>query len=365
MNKKTYRNGGRIAICTLVSTLSISIAASSHAEELTGFYDDETLVILTPWAPGGGADIWARYIASTIGPYLGGGANVQVVNRPGAGGVQGTNEFQLRTAEDGMTVLLQSAGQVFPFMYGSRAVQYDFRDYEPLVAQSQGGVVYVRSDLGIDEPQQLWDAEHLIYGEVSPQAQGSITLAAFALLDLSHDVVFGYESRGPARLAIEQGETNIDYQSTSAYNANVQPLVEEGLMKPMFSFGVTNSRGEMVRDPAFPELPTVLEVYEARYGSEPSGLALDAYRAVLSAGMIKMLWAKPGASEDSIHDLRVAFDKARNDETFLADSAEANGPYEWLVGDEAYDAMSVSLEVSDEAVEFLRNTFKEQYNADL
>ncbi|SDL02740.1 Tripartite-type tricarboxylate transporter, receptor component TctC [Franzmannia pantelleriensis] len=344
--------------------LTFGVAANSHAE-LTGFYEGETLEILTPWAPGGGADTWGRYIAGTIGPFLGDDVSVQVVNRPGAGGVQGTNEFELRTASDGMTVMLQSAGQVFPFMYGSSAVRYDFRNYEPIVAMAQGGVVYANAELGIEEPHELWDVDQLIYGEVSPQAIGSMTLAAFALLDLPHDAIFGYESRGPARLALEQGETNLDFQTTSAYTANVEPLVEEGIAVPLFSLGIIDTDGELVRDPAFPDMPTVAEVYEERHGEAPSGVAWDAYRAVLSAGSIKMLWAKSDAPEDSINDLRYAFEQARQDEDFIADSEEANGPYEWLVGDDAYTAMSATLEISDEALDYLRATFKERYDADL
>ncbi len=100
-------------------------------------------------------------------------------------------------------------------------------------------------------------------------------------------------------------------------------------------------------------------------GEPPSGVAWDAYRAVLSAGSLKMLWAKSDAPEASLNDLREAFRTARNDEEFMADSVEANGPYDWLVGDEAYTAMSGTLEVSDEALDYLRDTFKARYDVDL
>lgn len=365
MNNDIRLHLGRTAVTLLTAAgLSLGATANVHAE-LNGFYEGETLEILTPWSPGGGADTWGRFVAGTLGPFLGEDASIQVVNRPGAGGVQGTNEFELRTESDGFTILLHSAGQMFPFMYGSSAVRYDFRDYEPIAAMAQGGVVYARADLGIEDPQELWDADNLIYGEVSPQAIGSVVLAAFALLDLPHEAIFGYESRGPARLALEQGETNIDFQTTSAYNANVEPLIEEGIAVPLFSMGVIDAQGELVRDPAFPDLPTVAEVYEERHGETPSGTAWDAYKAVLTAGSIKMLWAKPDAPEESIQDLRQAFETARQDEEFLAESESTNGPYDWLVGDEAYNVVSSSLEISEESLDYLRETFRERYDADL
>ena len=38
----------------------------------------------------------------------------------------------------------------------------------------------------------------------------------------------GFKGRGDARIAFERGETNLDYQTTPAYNATVVPLIKEG-----------------------------------------------------------------------------------------------------------------------------------------
>jgi hypothetical protein len=50
----------------------------------------------------------------------------------------------------------------------------------------------------------------------------------FRLLGFDVQYVFGFQGRGDGRLAFERGETNIDYQTSSAYIRNVVPLVEEG-----------------------------------------------------------------------------------------------------------------------------------------
>lgn len=354
-----------ITLKTLAATALVVGVTANATAETTGFYNGKTLEVLIPWTPGGGADQWGRYVAATIGPFLGKDARVQAVNRPGAGGVQGSNEFHLRTRSDGRTVLLQSAGQVFSFMYGSQGVRYDFREYEPIVGMAQGGVVYSRSDIGIESPMDLWEVDNLIYGEVSPQAIGSMALAAFILLDIPHQVVFGYESRGPARLALEQGETNIDFQTTTPYSISVTPLIAQGLATPLFSLGILDSKGDLVRDPAFPDLPTVEEIYIQRFGESPSGVAWDAYKAVLAAGTIKMLWAKPDAPEASIEDLKAAFIQASSDENFMKESLIANGPYEWMIGQDAFNAMSASLNISEEALSFLREIFNKRYGANL
>src|SRR3990172_8212204 len=62
-----------------------------------------------------------------------------------------------------------------------------------------------------------------------------------------------------------------DSQPPPAYLASVVPLVREGKAVPLMSFGQVNEAGELIRDPALPELPTVGEVYEQLYGKKPAG----------------------------------------------------------------------------------------------
>ena len=207
--------------------------------------------------------------------------------------------------------------------------------------------------------------DNLVYGEMTLQNIGSTALVAFALLDLPIQAVFGYQSRGPIRVAFEQSETNIDYQSSSAYSVQVQPLVDEGVAIPLFTTGVINSSGELVRDPAFPDIPTAKDIYEDRFGEVPSGVVWDAYLSIVAAASHKMLWAKEDAPEDSVHDMQQAFLLAQEDEDFMMASEETNGPYPWLVGEDAYNSVRSSLEVSEETIDYVRNIFKERYGEEL
>lgn len=63
--------------------LSVAALASgaSHAA-----YPEKPITMLVAFSPGGGTDIIARVIAPYIEKYLGGGAKIVVLNRPGAGG---------------------------------------------------------------------------------------------------------------------------------------------------------------------------------------------------------------------------------------------------------------------------------------
>ena len=49
-------------------------------------YPGRALRFVSPFAPGGSTDLTARVLATYMEKYLGGGAKIAVVNRPGAGG---------------------------------------------------------------------------------------------------------------------------------------------------------------------------------------------------------------------------------------------------------------------------------------
>ena len=96
--------------------------------------------------------------------------------------------------------------------------------------------------------------------------------------------LFARQGRGQGRLAFERGETPIDYQTSSAYTSQVLPLVREGKAAPLFSYGILNAAGDIVRDPNFPDLPTFPEFLKAATGQDPSGPAWEAYRTLFVAG---------------------------------------------------------------------------------
>jgi tripartite-type tricarboxylate transporter receptor subunit TctC len=183
------------------------------------------------------------------------------------------------------------------------------------------------------------------------------------MLKLTPKTTFGFEGRGPARLALERGEVNIDYQTTSAYLTQVQPLVDEGKAVPLMSFGVIKD-GEIVRDPNLPDLPTVEEVYKKLNGEEPSGTAYEAYRAFLVPGFVyqKGLWANEGTPDSIVQAFWDAVEPISNDEDFKASSEEVLGGYPLYSGEQAKDDLLEAFQIKPEVRQYTLDMLKTKYD---
>ena len=193
--------------------------------------------------------------------------------------------------------LVSSATNYFPVLLGDKAAKYDFRQWKPALVNPVGGVMYASPASGVKRVEDLAKTKDLIYGGISAIGLDLIPLISFELLEMDAKGVLGFKGRGEARIAFERGETNIDYQTTPAYNATVVPLIKEGKAIPLMSFGQLDDKGNIIRDPAVPDLPTVPEVYEKIKGKKPSGRFWETYRVFMPSAFAvqKILWVKADA----------------------------------------------------------------------
>jgi tripartite-type tricarboxylate transporter receptor subunit TctC len=88
----------------IVSVIVGIVAGTALAQE----YPNRPIKLVAPYPPGGQADVIGRLVCQHMGPLL----NQQCVveNRPGAGGVPGT-EFVVKSQPDGYLLLLADSGQ--------------------------------------------------------------------------------------------------------------------------------------------------------------------------------------------------------------------------------------------------------------
>lgn len=333
-------------------------------QEAKAFYADQTLEMLVPFNPGGGTDVFARFVVPFLNKHIEGNPAIQVVNVGGGGSITGANEYVLQREHNGYNALVTSASTHAPYLLGQPAVKYDLKEMKPVMGLPTGGVVYASPTTGINEPKDVLNPkEKLVYAGISATGLDLVTLLSFEVLGMDVQAILGYEGRGPSRVAFEQGESNIDYQTSSAYLTNVTPLVQEGKAKPLFSFGQLDENGDIVRDPAFPDIPSLKEFYIEVHGKEPSGVAWDAYKTFVGSSFTvqKVIWLHSDAPQEAVEALKKGTAAMAKDPEFSSKGEEVLGGYEPYVGDTVEKVVSNMLNVSDDVLSWVRNFLKEKY----
>jgi tripartite-type tricarboxylate transporter receptor subunit TctC len=344
--------------CIFVSSMGM-VPAAQGAD-----FSGKTLKWIIPFNVGGGSDVWARLYAPFLQKYLPGNPIVAIKNMPGGGSIIGGNYFHIRVKPNGLTVFGSSGSTSFPYLLENPKVKYDFAKYQIVFATPVGGVCYINPDLGVKSVKDLKGFKQpLAYASQGATSLDIIPLLAFDMLGLNVKAVFGYKGRGPGRVAFEQGEVNIDYQTTPAYIKNVRPLIQQGKAIPLMSWGAMDENGNIVRDPVEPDIPSMPEAYEMLYGKKPSGPAFNAWKAFFIAGfgMQKAMWLPEKTSKDIVATYRDAAAKVIADPEFQAVVKKSLGGYTQLAGKDAEAAFKQVLSVPKKDRDWLINWIETKY----
>lgn len=357
---------GRLKIVALlglaITGLSLTSQAPAQDVEVPG-----NIKWTVPFGVGGGTDVWARFFSPWFSEFLPGEPTLMIDNVPGGGSINGANLFTARARSDGSDWLGTSASTQYPAMLDDPRVRYDYGDWTPILATPTGGVVYAQPSLGETADAAL-DALLEQPVKLAAQTPTGVELPVLIALDmLGADVqaVFGMRSRGEGRLAFERGEADIDFQTTSAYLGNVEPLVAAGKAVPLFSLGMLNDEGEIVRDPAFPELPTFNELYQERNGEAPSGTAYEAFRKFFASGyaLQKLIMVPSDTPQALIDAYRQAARDFVDTEAFKDAASAQLGPYTPVVGDTVQQHLDDAMSIDDATRDWLADWLQSEHGA--
>lgn len=373
MNFKIFCTSGQNLTKGIVSAAVIAgISILSFADQASAEVDfsNETVEWIVPFSEGGGSDEWARFYAPLLSEALPGKPAVAIKNMPGAGSTKGANWFASRAEPNGLTILGTSGSTQFPYMLDDPLVEYEYDDWNAVLASGFGGVVYVTTDVAArwkSDPQSVIDSEIFIYGSNGAARVDLVALLAWELLGLSVDPIFGTRSRGDGRLMFERGEANIDWQATPAYLSNVVPLVEQGSAEPIMTFGNLDPNGDIVRDPTMPNTPTFKEEYERVHGKPPSGPAWEAWKAFFIAGFPgqKMVFLPKGTDQEIIDAYDDAFRSVIERSDFAALGADTLGGFPQATGADARSRVALGTKVDPDAKAWVKSWLKERFGLEL
>ncbi|WP_030105043.1 Bug family tripartite tricarboxylate transporter substrate binding protein [Actinoalloteichus caeruleus] len=368
MTRLFRRRGTALAVLTTAALLGAACATPNPHGTMADAHEGDPLPsrvrVLIPYAEGGGTDVWGRFIGNHLGGHIETGTRFVPENVPGGESIIGSNRYARSAGNDGSEVLVSSGTTYFQYLLGRPEVEFDFGEMRPLVINGSGGVIYGSVEGGVTSVDDLFSpSTPLQYGGISITGLDLSAVLAFEVLGLDVTSTFGFEGRGPARLAIERGELNVDYQTTSGFLTQVQPLIDEGRAVPLMSLGQLDDAGEVIRDPNVPDLPTVPEVYEEHYGEPPSGPGWDAYKTFLAAGFSyqKGLWVREDTPDSVVQPVFDAVRELQRDEAFLEQGREVLGGYPLYAGDEVEESVRAALRLDDSVREYVLDLLAENY----
>lgn len=236
-------------LCRAAGLLVLLAFALCPATQAAG-YPSKPVRIIVPFAPGGGTDIMARYLAQSLSVTF--GKPFLVENKPGAGGLLGI-EAGVKSAPDGHTLLMLSGS----YAISASLYKLDFdpiADITPLIQVAEGPqAIVVNPEFPARSVAELIALARQNPGMVSYASSGPGTIthvsaelfSAMAGIKMLH---VPYKGTGPAVTDTVGGQTNVYFGAT----ASTLPHIRSGRLRVL---AVTTLK----RSPWLPDVPTVDE----------------------------------------------------------------------------------------------------------
>lgn len=229
--------------------LGISLGGPAAAQSA---YPTKPIRLICPFPPGGTTDVVARLVAQKLTEAW--GQQVVVDNRPGAGGVIGT-ELAAQAPADGYTALLGSitTHAVNPALY--KKLKFDpVKDFTPVsLVVSSPQLLAVHPSVPAQSVKELIGLAKAKPGQLNYASAGSgtsphLTFELFRSLAGIDVVHVPYKGTGPAITDLIAGQTQMMITGVVA----LMPHVKSNRLRAV---GVTSAK----RVNALPQVPTIAE----------------------------------------------------------------------------------------------------------
>jgi tripartite-type tricarboxylate transporter receptor subunit TctC len=247
-------------------SLLIALLAAFSAAAFADDYPSRPVKIVVPFAAGGPADVYARFLAQRLQEAM--GQSFVVENRPGGGSVVGT-EIVAKSAPDGYTLLLMSNTHTVNESLMPNKPFALMRDFTPIAPINYSDLVLVVNPavpaktlqeliaLAKAQPGKL---NYASSGPGTPYHMAGELFKAMAGLDIVH---VPYKESSGARTGVLGGQVEMMFDAVTVMNEHVKA----GTVRALATSG-------KVRSSVMPNVPTLSEA------------GVPGYEAVIWLGLI-------------------------------------------------------------------------------
>jgi tripartite-type tricarboxylate transporter receptor subunit TctC len=248
----------RLVVAALLAAVAVSAAADD--------YPSRPVKIVVPFAAGGPADVYARFLAQRMQEAM--GQPFVIENRPGGGSVVGT-EIVAKSAPDGYTLLLMSNTHTVNESLMPNKPFALMRDFTPVAPINYSDLVLVVNPdvkaktlqeliaLAKSEPGKL---NYASSGPGTPYHMAGELFKSMAGLDIVH---VPYKESSGARTGVLGGQVEMMFDAVTVMNEHVKA----GKVRALATSG-------KVRSGVMPDVPTLSEA------------GVPGYEAVIWLGLI-------------------------------------------------------------------------------
>jgi len=226
-------------------------------------YPSRSVRVVVPVSPGGSTDLQARIMTNRLSEML--GVPFIVDNRPGAGGIIGT-DIVAKAAPDGYTLLFAQAGHtIIPFVFNK--VPYDvYKDFTPITLVATAPLALtINPAVGANSVKELIEIAKAKPGQLNValstlSSSGALLAEWFKSATKTNIISIPFKGGSPAMTAVLSNEVQFIFATIPA----ALPFVKGGRLKMLAMSGTK-------RFPLLPDVPTMDEVGLKGFEAEPWG----------------------------------------------------------------------------------------------
>jgi len=296
----------------IIACWALPPAALAHAQTVADFYRGKQIALVTSASVGGGYDQYARLLARHMQRHIPGEPAIIVQNMVGAEGLRAANYLYNVAAQDGTVIggLSRNTGLARFYDFNNAGIQFDARKFHWLGSpQQEIGLFILSTKSGLSGNADLTTRDVTISSTAHNSPSTVYSRILNATIGTRLKPIEGYDGSQACLMAVERGEVDahISGGSSAPFRARIMPWLANGDAKIIMQMG-------MKRDPAFPDVPTAIEVESVPANKQMFEIAFA--EQVMGRPFV----LPPGVPADRIGALRAAFNATMRDPQFLDDA---------------------------------------------
>ncbi len=294
----------------LAAVAALSTPADAAGPSVEEFYKGKRMRVIISTSPGGGYDLYARFISRHMRKFIPGNPKMIAQNMPGAGHRIAARYMSVKAARDGSVIGTLSQGLPFAqIVWPEKHKKIDMSKFVWIGNSNEGNnVLMLWHTTGIKTWEDLRKKEIIVGGTGAASTSVQYPRALNNILGTKLKVLIGFKGGSQMNLAMERGE--IDGRGSNAW-ASIKSITPQYMEKKQLILPIQMG---LKRAPDLPNVPLIWEL--GRNEAETKVLKL----MVMASRIGRPVLTTPGVPADRVAALRAAFDAAVTSKEFNAEA---------------------------------------------